>query len=105
MNKDYKNIEKMKRKTYLLPLITMYIIVAILFGLLIRNNHILIFRNKLLWHDWNNIPVLSEEYATYRTDIYEKYSYNQYLFSFKPLKVEYWFTTEEIEKYNLKNLI
>ena len=27
----------------------------------------------------------------------DKYSYNKYLFSFKPLKLEKWFTEEEIE--------
>lgn len=33
-------------------------------------------------------------------DIYDKYSYNDMLYSFKPLKLEYWFTQEEIDLMN-----
>ena len=32
--------------------------------------------------------------------IYYKHSYNDMLYSFKPLKLEYWFTKEEIELLN-----
>lgn len=34
--------------------------------------------------------------------IVEKYTYEDMLFSFKPLKLEYWFTEEEIEFMNRK---
>lgn len=33
-------------------------------------------------------------------DIYDKYSYDDMLYSFKPLKLEYWFTQEEIDLMN-----
>lgn len=35
-------------------------------------------------------------------NIYERYSYYDYFFSFKPLKSEYWFTEEEVKKYQLE---
>ena len=35
-------------------------------------------------------------------DIYNRYTYYDYFFSFKPLKSEYWFTKEEVNKYQLK---
>ena len=35
-------------------------------------------------------------------DIYNRYTYYDYFFSFKPLKSEYWFTKEEVKKYQLK---
>ena len=33
----------------------------------------------------------------YQSKILNKYSYSQLLFSFKPLKLKYWFTEDEIE--------
>ena len=43
----------------------------------------------------NNIPI---EEIDHLWDIINNVSYNKMLFSFKPLKLEYWFTNEEIEK-------
>lgn len=33
--------------------------------------------------------------------ICDRHSYNKMLFSFKPLKLEHWFTKEEIKRFNL----
>ena len=44
---------------------------------------------------FNNI---SMEEIDHLWNIIRKVSYNKMLFSFKPLKLEYWFTNEEIEK-------
>lgn len=35
-------------------------------------------------------------------NIYKRYSYYDYFFSFKPLESKYWFTEEEVNKYQLE---
>lgn len=46
----------------------------------------------------NNIPM---EEIDHLWDIINNVSYNEMLYSFKPLKLEYWFTKEEIEKITI----
>ena len=43
-----------------------------------------------------------ENHDSFVKDIYNRYTYYDYFFSFKPLKSEYWFTKEEVNKYQLK---
>ena len=43
----------------------------------------------------NNIPMKEIDHLW---DIINNVSYNKMLYSYKPLKLEYWFTKEEIEK-------
>jgi len=35
-------------------------------------------------------------------NIYKRHSYYDYFFSFKPLESKYWFTEEEVNKYQLE---
>lgn len=44
----------------------------------------------------------TEYHDEFVDNIYERYSYYDYFFSFKPLKSEYWFTEEEVNKYQLE---
>lgn len=43
-----------------------------------------------------------ERHDSFVKDIYNRYTYYDYFFSFKPLKSEYWFTKEEVDKYQLE---
>ena len=43
-----------------------------------------------------------ERHDSFVKDIYNRYTYYDYFFSFKPLKSEYWFTKEEVDKYKLE---
>ena len=43
-----------------------------------------------------------ERHDSFVEDIYGRYTYYDYFFSFKPLKSEYWFTKDEVDKYQLE---
>lgn len=47
--------------------------------------------------------ILDEELFYKRMYLSDKHSYNKMLYSFKPLKLEYWYTLEEIELMKLSN--
>ena len=49
--------------------------------------------DKDFHEDENNYNYIKEKIQF----LLDKYSYNKYLFSFKPLKLEKWFTEEELE--------
>lgn len=44
----------------------------------------------------------TEYHDEFVDNIYERYSYYDYFFSFKPLESKYWFTEEEVNKYQLE---
>ena len=43
-----------------------------------------------------------ENHDSFVKDIYNRYTYYDYFFSFKPLKSKYWFSEEEVDKYKLE---
>lgn len=43
-----------------------------------------------------------EYHDEFVNNIYERYSYYDYFFSFKPMESKYWFTEEEVNKYKLE---
>ena len=71
--------------------------------LLVRNYMVYNFEVMLidLSHEWNirHIEEFSVSDNAFRW-FSDKYTYNQLLFSFKPLKLEAWFTEEELDKIN-----
>lgn len=73
---------------------------ALLFALivclyvLVRNNKTYNFRMYILDCIYNNYK--SEDYFRY-ISLYNKYSYEDILYSFKPLKLKYWYSEEEIK--------
>lgn len=82
-----------------------YILLVLLVGLcyyfLWRNNQVFAYRNQLhvqrLWMDYD----IHQEYID---SIEHRYTYMEMVFSFKPIKSRYWYTEEEIQKYQL-NLV
>lgn len=76
---------------------------------LIRNNNVLYFRVTYVRNAYNylhktlhcciNEEDLNEYYKLCDkvNNAIDRYSYEKMLFSFKPLKLEYWFTEEEIK--------
>lgn len=82
------------------------ILLLILCGyFLIRNNKVLKFRlylcNLCSEYEYKRINkgIFNAEYTAFEWFL-DKYSYDKMLFSFYPLKLEYWYTEEEIKKIN-----
>lgn len=92
----------MKRRISLsLPVfyIVMWTIISFLFYFgVYRNNLTYSFRYRLVWQ---TLALKADKIQEYKDSIYSRYSYTDFMFSFKPLKVKYWYTEEEIEKYKL----
>lgn len=66
-----------------------------------------IFRSMKAFHYISQLSVQrlymdSERRESFVKDIYGRYTYYDYFFSFKPLKSEYWFTKDEVDKYQLE---
>ena len=91
------------------------VVLIYLFYLLFRNNKVLNFRYLIIEGSYNYVKnfIDTDRYDTvqeydehehqYRRlmdkahNTINKYSYDKMLFSFKPLKLEKWFSSEEIE--------
>ena len=66
-----------------------------------------VFRSVKALHYINQLSIQRlymdiEHHDSFVRDIYNRYTYYDYFFSFKPLKSEYWFTEEEVDKYQLE---
>lgn len=66
-----------------------------------------VFRSIKALHYINQLSIQRlymdiERHDSFVKDIYSRYTYYDYFFSFKPLKSEYWFTKEEVDKYKLE---
>lgn len=91
------------------PLLVFVALISILTVLLIRNERVLRFRIYIAECAYNyERDLLSafscgeifdiSEYNMKRADaIVDKWSYDRMLYSLKPLKVEYWYTDDEID--------
>ena len=91
----------MKRRTNLslhIPYIVLATIILFFYYGLYRNEQTYLFRNRLRWQ---TLALKADKFQEYNDSIYSRYSYNDFMYSFKPLKVKYWYTEEEIEKYKL----
>lgn len=79
----------------LVCLIALWIMCGYIFA---RNFQVGKFRSKIinLCYEHNLRHILSNDSAY--VWFYDKVSYNKMLYSFKPLKLEYWWTKEEIER-------
>lgn len=80
---------------------TIFLIVIILFC------YYGMFRSTKALHYINQLSIQRlymdiERHDSFVKDIYNRYTYYDYFFSFKPLKSEYWFTKEEVNKYQLE---
>jgi hypothetical protein len=96
-----------------LILLVILILALFCFYILYRNNETYYFSvslNNFLLDELNRILDTYKDNNEFHEDennyykikekalfLLDKYSYNRYLFSFKPLKLEKWFTEEELE--------
>lgn len=78
--------------------IVMGVVISFLYYGLYRNEQTFSFHKKLLCQSF---ALKADKIQEYNDSICYRYSYTDFLFSFKPLKVKYWYTEEEIEKYKL----
>lgn len=80
----------------------------IYFYLLIRNKKVYLFReylrvraydeiHRVLKEDIDKFEPLFEEWSY----VYKRHSYSKMVFIPRPLKSRYWFTEEEVKKFNL----
>lgn len=80
----------------------------IYFYLLIRNKKVYLFReylrvraydeiHRVLKEDIDKFEPLFEEWSY----VYKRHNYSKMVFIPRPLKSRYWFTAEEIKKFNL----
>ena len=91
----------MKRRTNLslhIPYIVLATIILFFYYGLYRNEQTYLFRHRLRWQA---LALKADKFQEYNDSICSRYSYNDFMYSFKPLKVKYWYTEEEIEKYKL----
>lgn len=96
-----------------LILLIILIVIVFCFYLFYRNNNVYCFSvslNNFLFDELNRILDTYKDDNEFHEDennyykikekalfLLDKYSYNRYLFSFKPLKIEKWFNKEELE--------
>lgn len=84
--------------------IIIYIIAIVLFILNLyfikRDYKVYSFRKEIIDLTHSGI-ILDEELFYKRMYLSDKHSYNKMLYSFKPLKLEYWYTPEEIKLMKL----
>lgn len=84
---------------FLISLIFLNILLCFTLYILIRNDRVYIFRLRIL--NLCRIYCIKHIEKNYKSPIdrfYKKWAYYQMLFSFKPLKLKYWFTEEEIRE-------
>lgn len=86
---------------YLIVILSVLLVLACY--LFVRNFFVLKFGDKIinLCHK-HNLRRIDESWGGNYESAYDwffqKYSYAEFLFSFKPLKLTYWYTKEEIER-------
>lgn len=91
----------------ILVIILSGLFISIFYGiyLLFRNNKVYKFRTRII--DLETDKYLAEKsYEKNPYELHDRYTYDEMLYSFKPLKLENWFTKEEVEsllKYETKS--
>ena len=74
------------------------------FWMLFRNDKVCAFRNKISDLEYKRrIEAIRQGLYFKDLNLHDKYSYNDMLYSFKPLKLEKWFTEEEIRYLTIPN--
>lgn len=98
---DILNKMKKQNRTYWICLSIFALIMASLCYFNHRNNNVFKFRNSIIKSVFDTEKNLIENGVLIEsniTDLMNKYSYEQTLYSVKPLKLKYWYTEEEIKK-------
>lgn len=84
--------------------IIMYVFVGLMFLYLVggtyilhRNIRVFNFRTDISRLEFQReVEIIRKDPSISFRDLHDKYTYNQMLYSFKPLKLKYWFTEKEI---------
>ena len=92
-------------------MVVIVIIMILLLFVLITCDY-LQYRERKVWEFRSRINELCIQYMirhplyeSYEMDLYyNKYTFKQMLFSIKPLKLKYWYTKEELEKFLINKL-
>ena len=82
-------------------LISLMFVVGLGYYGIFRNNKVLSYKMQL---SVQRLYVDTKYYHEFKENILGRYTYFDFLFSFKPLKSKYWFTEEEVEKYELERV-
>lgn len=91
-----------KIDTYLICFwFTFVSLITLCFYGMYRNNMVLSYRDQL---SIQSIFVDIDYHDEFVDNIYKRYSYMDMFLSFRPMKSKYWFTNEEIEKYELERV-
>lgn len=88
-----------------LPIILFVISLSLFLGFSFRSKRVFDFRMRILNLETNKY--LAEKSRKKNPfELHDRYTYDEMFFSFKPLKLEYWFTKEEVKsllKYETKS--
>lgn len=78
---------------------------SLFLGFSFRNKRVLEFRMRILDLETNKY-LAEKSHKKNPFELHDRYTYDEMFFSFKPLKLEYWFTKEEVKsllKYETKS--
>ena len=85
--------------------IIFFISLILFLGFSFRNQKVFDFRMRILNLETNKY-LAEKSHKKNPFELYDRYTYGEMFFSFKPLKLEYWFTKEEVKsllKYETKS--
>lgn len=95
-----------------IPIILFVISLILFLGFSFRNKRVFDFRMRILNLETNKYLAEKSKYLAEKSckknpfELHDRYTYDEMFFSFKPLKLEYWFTKEEVKsllKYETKS--
>lgn len=89
----------------ILPIILFIISLILFLGFSFRNKKVFDFRMRILNLETDKY-LAEKSHKKNPFELHDRYTYDEMFFSFKPLKLEYWFTKEEVKsllKYETKS--
>lgn len=89
----------------MLPIILFIISLILFLGFSFRNKKVFDFRMRILNLETDKY-LAEKSHKKNPFELHDRYTYDEMFFSFKPLKLEYWFTKEEVKsllKYETKS--
>ena len=89
----------MIKDLYRWPFLIILFVVGFCYYGIYRNNKVLAFKMQM---SIQKLYMDRDDYNFFKDTICTRYTYLDYLLSFRPLKSKYWFSEEEIRKYKLE---
>lgn len=97
--------------TLIAGLAILFMTLVIFIYLDIRNDRVYVFSKHIIDCSYEEVQRVTcedidraKQLYSRLDEIYNRNSYDEMLYSIKPLKVKYWFTEEEIKTFNLSDL-